>query len=229
MARPGKTLFWWDNDVDRTGRPIRADVRAAAHSIWDKACGRVQTILGDMSDAPELMERCVEQVSRYLDRTGAGLFTQNTQGILMCAFCRALRRYATRLQRLQFVGGSADLSDRQFAPDWAALADLRLDLERLAPSLTRKCRTMLRLRSGGSDWKEIAEVLQMTDIAARAAFWREVKRAKLRAVKTGPQQKHQITARRSPEKNADATRVRGKPAPGSRCSVESASSLAQDS
>ena len=37
---------------------------------------------------------------------------------------------------------------------------------------------MLGLRSRGFDWKEIAGVLQMTDTAARAAFWREVKRAR---------------------------------------------------
>jgi hypothetical protein len=29
---------------------------------------------------------------------------------------------------------------------------------------------MLDLRRSGFDWKEIADVLQMTDIAARAAF-----------------------------------------------------------
>jgi len=229
MARPRKPVFWWDHDVDRSGRPIRSDVRAAAHHIWDKACRRVQTVLGDTSDAPELMERSVEQVSRYLDRAGAGLFTQNTKAILMCAFCRSLRRYAARLHRLQLVGGSAELSERQFAPDWTALVDVRLDLERLARSLTHKCRTMLGLRSSGFDWKEIAEVLQMTDISARSAFWREVKRAKLRAVRTDPQQKRQVTARRSLEQNLDATRVRAKLASSSRDSAESTPSVVQDS
>jgi hypothetical protein len=116
MARPGNHLSWWDSDADRTGRPIRLDVRAAAHLIWDSALRRVQAVLGDTSEAPELTERSVEQVSRYLERTGAGLFTQNMTGILMCAFCRALRRYATKLNRLQFVGGTAELSERRSAP-----------------------------------------------------------------------------------------------------------------
>jgi hypothetical protein len=60
------------------------DVRAAAQQIWDSACRRVQSLLGDASEAPELMEKVVVQVSRYLDRSGAGLFTQNTTGVLMC-------------------------------------------------------------------------------------------------------------------------------------------------
>jgi hypothetical protein len=76
---------WWDRELDSTGRPIRPDVRGAAHQIWENACRRVQALLGDASEAPELMEKAVVQVSRYLDRTGAGLFAQNTTGVLMCA------------------------------------------------------------------------------------------------------------------------------------------------
>jgi hypothetical protein len=131
------------------------------------------------------MENAVAQVSRYLDRSGAELFTQNTAGILMCAICRSLRRYARKLSRLELVGGSTELSERRIAPDWTSLVELRLDLEGLTRSLNDKSRTMLDLRRSGFDWKEIADVLQMTDVAARAAFWREVKRAKLKAARRG--------------------------------------------
>ena len=182
---------WWDRELDSAGRPIRPDVRAAAHQIWDSARGRVQSLLGDVSEAPELMENAVAQVSRYLDRTGAGLFTQNTAGILMCAFCRSLRRYAMKLKRLQLVGGSAELSERRIAPNWTALVELRLDLEKLGRNLTDKSRAMLGLRSRGFDWKEIAGVLQMTDTAARTAFWREVRRARLKGLGRGPQDRRQ--------------------------------------
>lgn len=65
-----------------------------------------------MSEAAELMEKSVAQVSKYLDRAGADPFSQNTRGILMCAFCRSLRRYAMKLKRLQLVGGSAELSEQ---------------------------------------------------------------------------------------------------------------------
>jgi hypothetical protein len=79
---------------------------------------------------------------------------------------------------------------------------------------------MLDLRRSGFDWKEIADVLQMTDIAARAAFWREVKRAKVKASGTGRQKNRQTTARR--EEEVEATRVRGKLAPSKRSEAESA-------
>jgi len=85
---------------------------------------------------------------------------------------------------------------------------------------------MLDLRRSGFDWKEIADVLQMTDIAARAAFWREVKRAKLKAAGTSRQKNRQTAAGR--EEEVEATRVRGKLAPSDRSSVESAYSVGQD-
>ncbi len=48
--------------------------------------------------------------------------------------------------------------------------ELWLDLEKLSHDLSHKTRAMLGLCSMGFDWKEIAEVLQMTDTAARTAF-----------------------------------------------------------
>lgn len=112
MADPGSNApVWWDKEVDAAGRPIRLDVRTAAPQIWDAARRHAQHLLGDASEAPELMENAVAQVSRYLDRSGADLFTQNTAGILMCAICRSLRRYARRLNRLELVGGSTELSE----------------------------------------------------------------------------------------------------------------------
>jgi len=227
MAAHGSNApVWWDKEVDAAGRRIRLDVRAAAHQIWDAARRQAQHLLGDTSEAPEPMENAVAQVSRYLDRSGAELFTQNTAGILMCAICRSLRRHARKLNRLELVGGSTELSERRIAPDWTALVQLRLDLEKLTRSLNDKSRTMLDLRRSGFDWKEIADVLQMTDAAARAAFWREVKRARLKAARTSHQKKRQTTAGR--EQEVEATRVRGKLARSSVNSAESASSPARD-
>lgn len=177
---------WWDREFDSSGRPIRADVRTAAQEVWPGACRQARSLLGDVSEAAELMEESVAQVSHYLDRAKAEPFSQNTRGILMCAFCRALRRYAMKLNRLQFVGRSADLSERILAPSWAALVDLRLDLEKLGCDLSDKSRTMLGLRSRGFDWKEIADVLHISETAARSAFWREIRRAAFKNLGGGP-------------------------------------------
>ena len=182
---------WWDREFDSSGRQIRADVRAAAHEIWPNACRQARALLGDVSEAPEVMEKVVVQVSRYLDRTGAGLFTQNTTGVLMCAFCRALRRYALRLKRLQLVGGSAELSQLRTAGDWPALVELWLEMERLSRNVSDQTRAMVGLRLRGFDWKEIAGVLQITDTAARTSFWREVRRARLKGSGKDPKQRRE--------------------------------------
>jgi DNA-directed RNA polymerase specialized sigma24 family protein len=177
--------LWWDRELDSSGRQIRADVRAAAHEVWPNACRQAQSCRADMSEAAELMEKSVAQVSQYLDRAGADPFSQNTRGILMCAFCRALRRYAMKLNRLQLVGKSTEISERVLAPSWAALVEFRLDLERLGCHLTDRSRATLGLRSSGFDWNEIAAALHMSPTAARTAFWREIKRvAAKRATKS---------------------------------------------
>jgi len=36
------------------------------------------------------------------------------------------------------------------------------------------------------DWKEIAETLRMTRVVARVAFWREIKRSRLKKVEAPP-------------------------------------------
>ena len=45
---------------------------------------------------------------------------------------------------------------------------------------------MLGAHSRGFDWKEIAEVLHITRAAARATFWREIKRSRSKSVKAQP-------------------------------------------
>ena len=109
----------------------------------------------------------------------------------MCAFCRSLRRYAMKLKRLQLVGGCAELLDRRTAYNWFALVELWLDLEKLSRNLSHKTRSMLGLRLRGFDWKEIAGVLQMTDTAARTAFWREVRRAQIKGLGKDPKEDRQ--------------------------------------
>jgi hypothetical protein len=45
---------------------------------------------------------------------------------------------------------------------------------------------MLGAHSRGFDWKEIAEVLHITRAAARATFWREIKRSRSKTVEAQP-------------------------------------------
>lgn len=175
MARAGRILLWWDREADQAGRPIRADVRLAGHEIWKQACRRTQALLDDQGPAAELMENTIAQVSRYLDRIGAPESSQK-HALLMVAFCRRLRRYATRLNRLELVGGSGELSSRTLGEGWIAQVNARLELARMVRKLSDRNGTVLMLRAAGYEWKDVAQILGKSPAAIRNSFWREIER-----------------------------------------------------
>jgi hypothetical protein len=179
VASSGGNSLWWDREVDDAGRPLRSDVRATAHTLWDQACARARTVLGDACEAAELMERSVSQVSRYLDRTGSPLGETDTASLLMVAFCRVLRRYANRLNRIKLVPDISDIAQRAANTNGPS-PECLMDAERAARHLSPRTRTMLDLRRVGFEWKEVAEIFRTTDVAARAEFSREVKKVRAR-------------------------------------------------
>jgi hypothetical protein len=100
-----EVALWWDNDVDQAGRPIRPDVRASACKIWCCACNQARSLVSDDSQAADLMEKTVAQVSRYLDHRGVLAFSRKIDGLLMFAFRRSLYRRMTKFRRLQTLNG----------------------------------------------------------------------------------------------------------------------------
>jgi len=191
MAGSEKTAFWWDREVDSAGRLIRADVRLAAHEIWEEACRRSQALVADDALAADLMECCITQVSRYLDRKASPLCSRNMNGLLMLAFSRALQRRAAKLNRLESVGGTSDLSNHAVDQRWSRQVEARLDLENIVRQLSERSGTILALRWAGYDWKEIAQLLGTSVSMVRNVFWREIKKMRrtLRNEQFGHRQK----------------------------------------
>lgn len=177
MGSPGVPI-WWDRDVDRAGRSIRPDVRAAGHEIWGCACRRAQFLNCDGSQAADLMETTVAQVSRYLDRGGVMVFSRQIDGLLMFAFQRALHRCATKLRRLETFGAPGELSNRAVDRTWTRQVHAQLELEQIVRLLSERSRTILALRYAGYTWKEAAQLLSASVPALRSAFWRDVARVK---------------------------------------------------
>ena len=175
MAGAGRILFWWDREVDQSGRPIRPDVRLAGHEIWEQACQKTQALLADHGPAAELMENSVAQVSRYLDRIGAPESPEK-HGLLMVAFCRGLRRYAAKLNRLEFVGGSGELASRAFEEGWVGQVNTRLELARIVRKLRNEHGAVLMLRAAGYEWEDVGQLLGKSAAAVRISFWREIER-----------------------------------------------------
>ena len=185
----GKNPAWWDQELDPTGKPIRLDVRSAAREVWNDACTQARALLGEPCEAAGIMERSVVQISRYLNRRGVAAFSQDTSSLLMCAFCRALRRHVVRLRRIELAPDLSEASERPPTRSCTTEEDCRLDAEKAARQLSARGRQMYELRHAGFEWREIAQKLSITDAAARAEFSRELKRAKLKLRK-----KHQPRA-----------------------------------
>ena len=186
MASSETFLPWWDREIDEdSGRPFRADVREAAHRVWKLVCLRAQEVLGEPCDAAEVLESSVKSISRYLDKNNVPLNSANPDGLLALACYRGLRRLARRRSRIDLVGGSSELADILRVPDWRDEIDRSLFLEELARELDVKNRGILRLRIAGYDWKEVARMLGISASAARQGFWRDVRKAHLRLLRTG--------------------------------------------
>jgi hypothetical protein len=152
----------------------------AGHEIWEQACQRTHALLDDHGPAAEIMENSVAQVSRYLDRIGAPESSQK-HGLLMVAFCRGLRRYAAKLNRLELVGGSVELASRALDEAWTRKINARLELARIVRKLPDEHGTVLMLRAAGYEWEEVGQILGKSSAAIRIGFWREIKRIRRQA------------------------------------------------
>jgi DNA-directed RNA polymerase specialized sigma24 family protein len=199
MGRPERILSWWDQEVDRAGRPIRDDVRSAAHEVWKEACRRTQSLLADPAEAANVMEDSVAQVSRYLDRIGAPLSSPKN-GLLLLAFSRSVRRLTAKSRRLETAGGAVELSSRAVDHGWSRQVDARLDLENIVRKLSERSSTVLALRAAGYNWEEIARLLGTSVAKVRNAFWREVREVR-RKLQVDEKQRHRIDHRLSQERS----------------------------
>jgi DNA-directed RNA polymerase specialized sigma24 family protein len=169
-----KGLTWWDRDCDDRGRPIRTDVRLAAHEIWEEACRRTYSVLADGAQAADLMESAVAEVSRYMDQHSRAVCSCKMNPLLMVAFSRALQRRAGKLRRIESVGASMELDKRTACGNWSQQVDARLDLDRIVRRLSERSSVVLALRWAGYDWKEIAQLLGTSVAVVRNGFWREI-------------------------------------------------------
>jgi len=119
------------------------------------------------------METTVAQVSRYLDRIGAPLTTRK-HGLVLVAFCRALRRYSAKSSRLELVGGAGELSQHAADTAWVRQVDARLDFEKIVRQLSERNAAVLTLRAAEFEWKEIADLFGVSVAAVRNSFWRAI-------------------------------------------------------
>jgi DNA-directed RNA polymerase specialized sigma24 family protein len=167
IQKPG----FWDREIDEQGRRLRVDVREAAQALWPRARSMVRAILGDASDAAEIMEACIARVSRSLEERGHALFSQRTEALLFKSLRNHIYSCAARQKRIAPI-----LEYDEFGEDrgWEEKLELHLNMERLVRSLSKPSRIILALRSAGYSWKQIAAFMGWTVPKVKNTFWREL-------------------------------------------------------
>lgn len=186
MSFSERLPLWWDRETDeQTGGPLRPDVRESAHRIWNLVCRKCDQILGDSSDAAEVLEGAVKASSRYLDKREVAVGSADPGGLVVLAVYRSLMRIAQKRHRIEFVGTVSELDQLLRTPNWRDENDRQIFLEELARELDPKTRGILRLRIAGYDWGEIARMMHVGAGNLRRNFWRDVGRAHLRLLRSG--------------------------------------------
>ena len=171
-----KQPVWWDQETDREGRSIRSDVRKAAFEIWDNACALSKSLLGDTTEAAEIMEACVVRISHYLSSRNNEPATHNTTALLMVAFRNCVLNRAARLRREACIPDS-ELAEPPTARGSLETIEVQIDLDRLVRRLNPRSRTILVLRDAGYEWSEIAALFRLTVPAVKKRFHRDLREA----------------------------------------------------
>jgi hypothetical protein len=169
---------WWDRELDEQGHSLRKDVREAGHEVWDKVRVCVAVILGDDSEAARFLEKAVGDISGYLNRQRAKLFSTNARALILIAIRNALRREAAKRRREQAAGGSIDLAQRLLAPDWRDLLELHMDLQKVTRSFSKLAQEVLALRIEGYRWKQVSELLGVAVTVAKRSLQRDLSRVR---------------------------------------------------
>lgn len=168
---------FWNHTTDQAGEAIREDVIEAATMIWESVRRMARVVLGDDSDAPEIFDRCLPRVSRYLDARGSAISPQNIKALLIVSCRREL--WSLRRKRAVLIDISP-YSDRLRDPNWPEAFESRLVLESIVRQLSTRARTVLTLRQAGYHWKEVAALLQTTVPEIKTSVWRELLKVRTR-------------------------------------------------
>jgi DNA-directed RNA polymerase specialized sigma24 family protein len=174
---PDKGHCWWDRDLDDHGMQLRADVRQMAHQFWPEARRRVGSVLGDSTEAAEIMEKAVLKISHYLDRNHVPSFAPHIAPLLSLKFCQELRRCYARLRCFRSAIGSDGLDGLSADCAWLEKVNRHIDFDKLLPYLSQRSRRIIEMRALGNEWREISKKLNIATSTARNGFWRDIHQA----------------------------------------------------
>lgn len=173
-TNPDTDPMWWDRDVDDQGRPVRTDVRQAAHQLWPEAVKRTRRMISDPAEAAELIEISVVCISHHLDRKETPAFAENIPSLLSLHFSQELRHLAKKLGRIKLVGDNSAIEAFAVVEDWTERIDRHHDFEKAMGYFRPRMRILVYMRLELHSWELIGAKLGKRPATLRKEFWKEL-------------------------------------------------------
>ncbi len=183
---PGQTEgdpVLWIPPQDTQGKPIAADLIAAAERNWKRVLAYARRLGLDGSTAADELERAVHSLSCTMERhPQMRMRIRNLDDYVFWAVAHRLNRSAGREPRIVYVGSLNDLSVFPSARDSSSVTRLENELlfKESAGLMSEKTRCFCTLQAMDWSWDAIGKLFGISANAAQVEFHRGLEKARKR-------------------------------------------------
>ena len=173
----------WIKPYDKLGKPIAADLVAAAQRNWKRVVSYAKRLGQDASRAADELEGTVHALSSLLERhPRARDQIKSLDDYVFWVAARRLSRRSSKEPAVEYVGSLDDLNSLDGAHDSSSILRLENDLalEEVTGYLNERGRYLFSLRRMGWSWQDIGKSLGVSANTVEIQFNRGVARARRR-------------------------------------------------
>jgi DNA-directed RNA polymerase specialized sigma24 family protein len=173
----------WIRGQDELGRPIDADIVAAAKRNWTRVLTYAESRRQDGSIAAEALEYAVQSLALLKERhPRARARIRNLDYYIFWAAVHRLDRLARVEPEIEYLGSLDDLNplSRTQDSDLARQIEKDLVVNEVVGYMNEQTRYLFSLRQMGYSWGEIAEGMDSTAHNAESLFSKGLEKARRR-------------------------------------------------
>jgi len=173
----------WIPPHDKLGKPIDADLLAAAQQNWRRVIAYAKRLGQDASIAAEELEGAVHSLSSLIERHPR--FRErikNLDDYVFWVAAHRLNRSAAKEPAVKYVGSLDDLNSLRGTQDsnWVSRLEDELFLKELTGYMNERTRCLFSLRQMGWSWEDIGRNFGVSANVVQVQFNRGVARARKR-------------------------------------------------
>lgn len=171
----------WIRPHDELGRPIDADVLAAARRNWKRVRSYAQNRRHDTSTAAEALEMVVRSLTLLTQRhPRLRAQIRNLDYYIFWGAVHRLDRLASTEPDIKYLGSLDDLQQLSSAQDgtWSWRLEDEVVVKEIMGYMNERTRCLFSLRTMGYSWEDIAKSLGTSAGTVQVQFNRGVARAR---------------------------------------------------